>query len=474
MAEEIVSNKMQTPEEVAAANAEAIRKQAAQDLAGHSNAPSFDKSTVDSLDELRAKIVAEKNAAEPAEVAAKAEADKKAADEAKAAEDAKALAAKAEAGDADAALEVQKQAEARKLADAAAAKASEDAAALKTKADELFKDAPTLAPNASPKSAEAFSQIKARAAQEINTRDAKIAALEAEKAELSAKANLPVPAEVTKELESLREFRARLDIEADPKFKTFDTEISKTAEFIYTQLKRSDKITPKIIEDIKALGGPQNVAMEPILALVNDATTRRIIESKLAEVEMTAYNKTQAIEAAKANVKKFQEEREKEWSGAATSHNDATKAQLEAIAAKVSWLQEVKPDPKATDKAAAEAAAKAHNETAKRFRGELDLAIQDDSPNMRATLMLGMVQLFRLQAVHEATVKNAARLEASLAEATKTMDRLKAAGASRLRTSGAPEGGHITAASKNLDYNEKAGDAMDRLRAERARAQAAA
>lgn len=458
------------PLDVAAANQAVIDAQKAQDINGQRTG-GFNFDTNSALDDLRDKTIKEKTEElDQNDPEKKAAAEKLAAEEAakvKAEADAKALQDKAAAGDPDAATRVE---EARKKAEADAAAAD----AVKKRTDEIFKDSPALPPNASPKSNESFAAIKARAATEIMAAEKKAEELQKRVAELEAKANQPVPDEIKNELQSLREFRAKLDIESDPKFKTFDAEISKTHEFIYAQLKKSPAITDKVIADIKALGGPENVNMEPIIEAIKDPVSRRLVEAKLADIEMTQFNKKSAIEAAKANIQKYHEEREKEFSAIGNSHNDATKAKIVELSGKIPWLNHITPDPKATDKAAAEEAAKHHNAYADKINSEIQMALQDDSPEMRATLTIGMAQLFRLQDAQAVLNKDRDRLKTENEDLKKQIEKLKSPGAARLRQSGAPAGGSIIPAPPKLDPNEKAGDAIDRLREAKRKEQAAA
>src|SRR6185436_6579366 len=107
---------------------------------------------------------------------------------------------------------------------AAAEKAEADKKAAAAKKDDL--DAVELPPYTKPKTAESFAKVKTIARQ-------KIAAIEKEREELKAKmvelektAKDGLPAEAKKELEELREFRAKVDVEADPKFKEYDATIT--------------------------------------------------------------------------------------------------------------------------------------------------------------------------------------------------------------------------------------------------------
>lgn len=451
-------------EAIAAANAETIAKQAAQDISGQSTAPGLDLSTGSALDNLRTAAIAQKKAeaGEPTEPAPAAPAVPP--------EVTPKPAAPAPAAPAPEPSAADVLAKAKADADAdLAAKATAEAEDLKKQTEELFKNVPPLPANTSAKAGESFSALKQQAATQIRELSKQVEDLTKVRAELEAKVKEPIPAEITQELESLREFRARLDIETDPKWKQFDAKVAQENEFIYAQLKKA-KIPDTTIEEIKKLGGPVSVNMEKILAAVADPVSRQVITSKLADIEMTGYQKEQAINKAKEDTKKYQEQRQREWEETATSHNTATKTAIGNIVAKVPWLNPVAVDLKDPAK---QKEAEAHNAYAAAMKKELELAAGDDSAEMRATLLVGMVNLFRLQTAHDILTKAHAEGEAKskkqIDELTATIDRLKAAGTSRLRSTPAPSGD--TPAPVVASVNETAGQALDRLRAQKLQAQ---
>jgi hypothetical protein len=452
-------------DKIAAHNAEIIQKQAAQDISGGSTSPDLSLPSGGALDNLRNAAIAQKKAEAGDEGVAPAVPEVVPAAAPAAAPEAAAPAAAAPS------VTPAADALAKAKADADAKLAEEKTRQLeetRKQADELFKGVASLPPNASPKSSEAFAAVKMKAAEEISKLQAKVEELAKVKQELEVKAATPLTDEVKKELETLREFRARLDVETDPKWKQFDNDIAKHNEFIYAQLGKAN-LPATVIEDIKKYGGPANVNMEKILAAVTDPTSKRIIEAKLADIEMIGYSKEQAISKAKEDVKKYQEERAKEWEASATQHNTATKASLDALTSKIAWLNKV---PVEGDEAAKKAA-EAHNTYAEAMRKELEVAAGDDSAEMRATLLIGMANLFRLQTAYDIESKAHTQLKEShkkeVDELTATVARLKAAGTNRLRTSTAPAGGAPAPTTPSL--TESAGDALDRLRAQKMREQ---
>lgn len=435
---------------------------ASQDINGKSNTPlpEVHKATGDVLDALlKEKEQAATEGDETVKKAAeeKAAADKKAADEKaqaeKDAQDPEKVAAKAEADKA----------------------ASEKAAAEKAKADELFKDSPSLPPNASPKSAEAFATIKVKAAQEISAREQRIAELEAEKKALEEKAANPVTPEVERELKTLREWQAKLDVEIDPKFKEYTKTIEIDREFIYAQLRRSPKVTDEVIERIKKHGGPENVLMDKIFTEIGDKTIQTLVESKIASIETAKFNRDQAIKAAKENINGYMSEREKEWQKSATQHNDNTKTILEKeLLPKLDYLKIQTAKPGADE--ATRKSVEAHNKWVTETLGLVNSALEDDSPDMRAVMIVGMAQLLHLKPQLAAAQTRVATLEKELADANKKISEFKGASVSRLRESAVPPGGKLPEAkpTENDIFNTRATDALDKIaqgiQEERARA----
>ncbi len=468
MADEIIVEPTTDKAEIEKQNLETIRKQGEQDLSGHSTASGIDveASAGSALDQLRNAAIAQQKVdagepTEPTEAEKKAAADKAAAEEA-----AKKAASNTQPTPGATPTDAEKAA-----ADKAAAEAAR-AEEIQKKSDEIFKSAPSLPPNASPRSGESFAAVKRIAAEQITDLSRQLEESKKSIAELTAKTQEPVPKEITQELETLREFRAKLDIELDPKWKQFDSKISESNEFIYAQLKKVPAITDAVIADIKKYGGPAYVNMEKILATVTDPTIKRIVETKLADIEMTDYQKSQAIEKAKADVKKYQEERSKEWEQSLTAHNTSTKKAMDDMTAKIPWLNKITVDPKLDE--AKRKQAEAHNQYAETMRKQLDEASQDDSAEMRALLLVGMVNSFRFEdalkaetAAHTASKEQLTTIEAKhkkeVDDLTATITRLKAAGTSRLRTSAAPAGGG-TPPPAEPSVNETAGSALDRLR----------
>lgn len=446
-------------------NADVAQKLLAQDISGQSMAPTANTDTSSALDALAEKKAKEKEGGGDPNVqpkgddaAAKAAADKAAADKAaadKAAAD-KAAADKAAKGGTPPADDA-----AAKAAAEAAEKAKADDE-VKKKADEIFKDAPSLPPNASPKSSEAFSTVKIKAAQEISAREQKIAELEKKLKEATEKLKDPVPAETAKELEELRSFRARLDVEADPKFKSFDKEVEQTREFIYAQLKKSPVVSDDTIEKIKKIGGPEMVDLGKLFEAIKDPALQAIVERKITDIEQTKWKKEELVKSTKANISQYLKERQTAYEQAVNGHQKATSDIYDQLASKLDWMKEKKADDKTDAKVAEE-----HNKFVAEIKQQIDIAKTDDSPEMRAILLASMAQLLNLQRVHEATkasdTAKIADLQKQLDEANSKIERFKSASVSRLREGGAAPNSKPTP-PKEQTLNTHTGDALDKIR----------
>lgn len=399
-----------------------------------STTPDVNAETGDALDAL----LKQKTGADDEALKEKEEADAKAA--AKAAED--------EAAKNDPA----KQAEAKAAAD----KIEAD----KKRADDIFKDSPPLPPNSSPKASEAFSTVKVRAAQEISAREQEIEKLKKEKQELETKLSAPVSDEITKELESLREWRSKLDVDVDPKFKEYEKTISTSREFIYAQLRKSPVVTDEVIAEIKKHGGPENVSMVKLFEKIGDPTIQRLVDAKVGDIEMAKFNRDQAIKAAKENLSGYMDERKKQWESAASKHNDDTEAVLKQHLPKLDYLTP-KQVPAGADEATKKAV-EAHNASVKETTGYVQAALKDDSPDMRAVMIIGMAQLLHIKPQLEAANARVGVLEKELKEAQEKIVKFKGASVSRLRESASPPGGKLPE-TKPTDHETFHGDARSAL-----------
>src|ERR1035437_3297912 len=378
MPDEVKPAAPQTPEQLAAHNAEVARKVAGQDiLAQPTKTEEFGEAS-GPLDALAAQVKPKEDAPE----------------------------AKPEASEPRPAAP--KAADAPKAPDAPPQPTAEEVA-LQKRADDLFRDSPGLPPNASPKSSESFAKIKVRAAQEISAREQEIATLkeQIEKAKNPSTAQL----EKEKELEDLRQFRQKLDVDFDPRFKEHDKAIAQHREFIYAQLLKSPNITPAVIDQIKKYGGPDMVDMSKLFESVKDPTIKRLVEAKVADIEMAKYNREQAVKDAKTNLAQYQQTRQTELGQQEEIQYKNAVQSADKILGGLDWIAE-KPITAGMEEPAKKEAVD-HNDFVGTLKAQMITALKDNSPEMRGILVAGMAQLFNLQ-------RRIPSLEARLATAEKT------------------------------------------------------
>lgn len=375
-------------------------------------------------------------------------------------------------------VEATKKAAAEKSAadeKAAAEKKASDEASLK-KHEDIFKDTPSLPANASPKSSEAFTAVKLRAAQEISAREQELEKVRKENEDLKTKVGSvrQLTPELEAELKELRDFRNRLDVEADPKFKEFQKTVASSQEFIYAQLRKSPVVDDKVIDEIKKYGGPEMVDLSKLFEKIKDPTLQRLVESKVADIEQAKWNREEAVKSAKANIGQYVTEREKNYEKAATAHRDATKAEFDEIVkvANLPWMKPQPVDPKADE--VTRKNIEGFNAFIADINAQLEEASKDDSPKMRAVMLASVGNLLYLQRVHEATKTALSTKDKEIGEikATKDkeigelkamIDRFKNASGSRLRESSAPASGKLPENKSNLNLDVRPADALEAI-----------
>lgn len=417
-------------------NAEVAAKQAAQDIGGQSTVTGDFGEATDALDKLAAQV-------KPADVTPVADAPPK----------------KDDAGAPPPAAPVP---------DAEAIKRAEE---LKH-AEEFFKDSPKLPPNASPKSSEAFSSIKVKAAQEISAREQQIAEL---KKQIDAAKNPTTETlQKEKELEELRQWRAKVDVDFDPKFKEYDKTVEQSREFIYAQLAKSPAFPPEVIAQIKKYGGPDKVNLVKLFATANDPTLQRMVESKVADIHQTTYNRDKAIESAKSNLASYTQERSQASQKESAARVQEVTSHLSNMLGSFDWMTDRKADAGADE--AAKKEIEAHNAFVAQTKSEVQAAMTDESPQMRAILIAGYAKLVHLQRTLPVVEARAAKAEKALADVTAKWEAVKNSSRSRLEQSAAPAGGIQAAPKSGADVNQRPGDALDTLARQvmEKRAQAAA
>lgn len=315
-------------------------------------------------------------------------------------------------------------------------------------------------PGAKPKASEAFNKVKDLARERVAALSKERDELNEKVKELSAKADAGLPKEIQEELNSLRSFRASMDVEADPAFSTYDKTIAENLDAIYTKL-ASAGVPADQIAKIKELGGPAEVDWgAPGVTL--STTLRRYLDSKLVENETLAEKKQAALKSAKASALQYVATKQEESTKNAEARNKAVSDEITALLPKFTWFRELKPKDGATEDE--KASIEAHNELISNAKKTFEDAASDDSPAMRAILALGHAQLMKTKAdfaaLKASSAAKEAKLTAELTEANKLIEKIKKNSTSRLRDIPSEDG--ETSKPKTVDLNTHSGDALDR------------
>jgi len=413
-----------SPEEIANNNAEVAAKLADQDSAGHPSAGTDDTfaNVGEALDKARDAILKEKEEERDASPVTEVVVTAKTAE------------------DPDAAKKADEA--------AAAAKAAEEA---KQAANDRFKDAPQLPPGASTKSHEAFAAIKVKAAQELSAKEKEVADLKKSLAEREEKLKNPIPKEILDELADHRAFRAKLDVDVDPKFKELDKGIDATREFCYAQLRKSPVVTDATIDAIKKAGGIDNISLSKLFEAIEDPTMQRLVETKVADIEQRKYEKQQAIDSAKGNITDYLKQRETDLAKADQAHYTGTKEHLDKLLEGEDFLKSKDGDED-------------HNKNAAEYKRDIEEALKDKSPFMRAVLIQGTVRLFHERKEHAKVSAERDGLKKEVETLTAKIDSMKKSSTTRLRDSAAPSDGRMPEAKDDSQvFTEKSGSALDRI-----------
>ncbi len=390
------------------------------------------------------KAAADAKSADEAAAKAEAEAEAKAKEEA----DAKAKA------DAEAAAKQTDEEKAKAEADAKA-KAEADAKAAEASKDDF--DKIELPPHTRPKSKESFELVKKLARDKVAALEKERADLEAKVKELAEKGNGKVDPAIVKELDELRKFRSKLDVEADPAFAEYDTKAKNNVEAIFAKL--AELNAPKESLDKIREMGVENVDWDSVKM---SAQLRRFIESKLATNLDLADQKKAAIAEAKKNADEYLKTRRETFAKKSEDESKSVENEINALAKDFSWMSEKQSKTGATPEETA--SIEAHNKLATDIKGMMTEAVNDSSPRMRALLAIGTAQFVALRDEHARVKKD---YETKLAAITKERDeakafveKIKANSTNRMRETPAVPPVPKDKATNPLD--ERAGEALDR------------
>ena len=324
----------------------------------------------------------------------------------------------------------------------------------KPEKDEL--DSVALPPYTKPSTAESFAKVKELARQKLREREARITELEEKAKQLDEEVKTRPAKETVAELEELRQWRKRIDVEHAPEWKDYDKKVEQKWEGVYAKLKASG-ITDAQVKQIKDLGGPEKVDWEPFYQAGLPSATRRYLESQMTAVENLREEREHAIAAAREGADEFLSARGKQAAQVA-----------EALIGGFEWAKE-QPVP-ATATAEQKAQIAAANAFAKETQARVRSAVADDTPQTRAELAVGtaLAYYFKRQAeqvsataqkTKEEADKRVAEAEKKAAQLSEELERVRKSSGSRKQTSPSP-----AAPPAKVDMFAPGVEALDALR----------
>ena len=207
----------------------------------------------------------------------------------------------------------------------------------------------------------------------------------------------------------------RLDVEADPKFKEFDRQAEASREFIYAQLLKSPGIDKATIDEIKKYGGPDKVKMAKIFEAINDPMIQRLLKPKSRTSKWrNTKRESGRWRQRKTSTEVYQDTRAGFFAASRRASRRRRSKHLVKNLGKVEWFatKEVPAGAEADAKKAIEA----DNAFVLETRNQLAEAFKDDSAEMRAVMLTGMAQLFKLQRDLPASHAGARRLKKQVEE----------------------------------------------------------
>lgn len=281
-----------------------------------------------------------------------------------------------------------------------------------------------LRSDASPKTVETFNAVKARAVERENAVRAEIEAVT--KAKLVLEARLTefeknkgaLPEDVAKEVKELREYRALREVASRPEFKEkFDSKIEANFESIYTLFKQ-EGWTDEKVQALKNFPENQRIAFieQKIIPLLTDGQ-KRVVSAKIFDSVNIAEAKQKELDAARTDADKILAElREAPLKVRAqkdTEFANVLRPKLQRLP--FVYAKEIPTTATPAEKAEIEN----HNAFALELQNDIRRAIADESPEIRAEVILA-VPLARHQARQlKLVTARAEAAEAKLAAITK-------------------------------------------------------
>lgn len=296
-----------------------------------------------------------------------------------------------------------------------------------------------------PTTAESFAKLKEIAKRRVEEVSAKAAEYEAKLKEVSEKLEGSLSDAEKKELEDLREFRAKVDVESHASFSDFDNKIANNDKVVLAKLKEAG-LPESHLKKIQELGGITNVNWEPVFKNLSP-NLKLLIERKVGESEALRADKLVAIEEAKQNAGKF-------LSQVKTQALKRVEDTALEIASKLDHLKvpTIPKDATPEQKALLEK----RIEVIKEINSKIGEWAKDDSPDSRAEFVVGTAlahlysrqlaytekQLAGIDEKHQGVIKERdekiSTLEKELASVKKELDSIERASMSPRRSSAPP------------------------------------
>lgn len=322
--------------------------------------------------------------------------------------------------------------------------------------EDPFKDI-QLPPHTSPKASDSFNAIKSKAKTEIEMRDRDIAELRAKLKESESRTT--VAPEEKKELEELRRFRASVEIEHDPEFKTaFQDRLEKNNEAIYSKLTEAG-MTQEQIDKIKKMGGPLKLANWDDIYSHLTPSQKRVVDARLNDSEQLTQEREVKVKQAKENVDKYLQERDSKSKASVEADAKVIENTANDLLGQLPWTAEQTAEanaPEERKKFIAE-----ENKFAKEQVDKLRGLLVDRSAETHAMLAIGTIQAFRFKRELESASKELEQLRVTNRELTEKLEKIKKSSLSN-RNSSAPVSGSLKPTKSN--FLMSGADALDALR----------
>ena len=319
-----------------------------------------------------------------------------------------------------------------------------------------------LRADASQKTKDTFANLKEISAARIKEKNDEIARLrleqqkaieEARKAALEeAKKQANLPEDVQKELEELRQLRARVDVESDPAFKQqFDTKRDANYEDIFKELAQYG-LKESELKVLRKIGESEKIENITEMAAKLPPASRLKIEAKLFENLNLSDAREKALADARGKAQQIWQERE----GQTKAQQEQAKAERErAIASfrenEVFKKLEVPANTPPEQRKRIEAT----NQQREKLRALYEEVVNDETPLAKAEAAFGLVLAHQFKAELDTT-------KAELAAAKKELEGIK-------KRSGIADKGRLvnvpsdSASRKVNPFEVDAGESLDAM-----------